>query len=403
ATPNGTGFLPSRYSNQGLKWEETRTDNIGINIGFLQDKFQVEADYYVKSTDNLLLINPLAWYMGSEGQGAVGAPMVNIGALKNKGWGITLNTTNINRNNFRWTSNLNLSHFKTTIERFYRETASVSRTSWWMDDWTQRSIVGASPWLFRGYVEEGIFKSIDEINNSAVPVDNNGNRLPVHETEGVWVGDVKFKDISGPDGKPDGIIDVHDETYIGNPWPKLFGGFTNNFSYKGFDLSVLITGTYGNDIYNYMGRVNTNPNNINLSRNLLIGAMDYARPVTNENAEVVLENPGTNVARLSNGPNGNYDKITDKWVEDGSFIRLKNITLSYQLPATLLKRQKLVQGARVSFSAQNIATLTRYKGFDPEVGAYIGRDANPANQAIGVDYGRYPLTPVYSFSLGVDF
>ena len=114
-------------------------------------------------------------------------------------------------------------------------------------------LLGHAPWLFRGYIEEGFFKSVDEINKSAVPVDNNGNRLPTNATTGVWVGDVKYKDING-----DGKIDVNDETYIGNPWPKLFGGFTNSFSYKGFDLSILITGTYGNDIYNYIAKVNSN-------------------------------------------------------------------------------------------------------------------------------------------------
>lgn len=402
ATPTGTGFLPSRYSNPGLQWEETKTNNIGLNLGFLKDRIQLEADYYVKNTDNLLMENPLPWYMGSNGQGAVAAPMVNIGSLENKGWGITLNTTNISTKNFKWTSNFNISHFKTKIKKFYSDAASIDRVSWWMESWTQRSSVGQAPWLFRGYIEEGLFQSVDEINNSAVPVDNNGNRLPTLETNGVWVGDVKYRDISGPDGVPDGKIDVNDQTDIGNPWPKLFGGFTNDFSYKGFDLSVLITSTYGNDVYNYMARVNSNPNNINLSRNLMVGAMDYARPVTNADGDVVLENPGTNVARINIGPNGNVSRFTDKWVEDGSFIRVKNVTLAYNLPRNLLSKQNLVRNMRIAFSAQNILTFTKYKGYDPEVGAYVGRDASAANQAIGIDFGRYPLTPIYTFTLGLD-
>lgn len=402
ATPTGTGFLVRRYSNPALKWEETRTNNIGINIGFLQNRFQIEADYYVKKTSNLLMSALLPWYMGSNGQGAIEAPVVNIGALKNKGWGITINTTNIDNKNFRWNSNLNLSHFKTTIEKFNSDNGFMERTSWWMDDWTQRSSLGNAPWLFRGYMEEGIFQSVAEIDNSAVPVDNNGNRLPTDETNGVWVGDVKYKDISGPDGVPDGKITIDDQTNIGNPWPKLFAGFTNNFSYKGFDLSLLITSTFGNDIYNYMSRVNTNPNNINLSRNLLTESMNYARPVT-VNGEVVLENPDTDVARISQGRNGNYTRITDKWVQDGSFVRLKNISLAYRLPVAFLAKQKLVKGARLSVNAQNLVTITKYKGFDPEVGAYVGRDAGANNQAIGLDFGRYPLTPIYTFSLGLDF
>lgn len=398
ATPAGTGFLPSVYANPELKWEETQTNNIGVNIGMLKNRISLEFDYYIKNTDNLIMSNPLPWYMGTNGTGAVGSPLVNLGSLQTKGWGFTLNTTNVSTTDFKWETNLNLSSFKTTIKKFNSENAFVDRTSWWLNDWTQRSAVGQEPWLFRGYIEEGLFQSTEEINKSAVPVDNQGDRLPVDQANGIWVGDVKYKDINS-----DGIIDVNDMTYIGNPWPKLFGGFTNSFSYKGFDLSILITGTFGNDIYNYLAAVNTNPNNINLSRNLLIHTMDYARPTTDKDGNPMLANPGTNVARISYGPNGNYTRPTSKWVEDGSFIRLKNISLSYNLPSSLLSRQKLVKGVRATLGAQNLATLTGYSGFDPEVGSYVGRDASASNQAIGLDFGRYPLTPIYTFSLGVNF
>ena len=322
--------------------------------------------------------------------------------MENKGWGFTLSAINIDRSGFKWTSNFNISSFKTKIKAFYSDAALLSRTSWWLADWTQRSVVGDAPWLFLGYIEEGLFTSVEEIENSALPVDNNGDELSI-DPASIWVGDVKFRDISGPAGVPDGIIDVNDQTFIGNPWPKLFAGFTNTFSYRGFDLSILIIGTYGNDIYNYMAKVNTNPNAINLSRNLLINAQNYARVSEDENGNPILSNPDTDVARISHGPNDNYERHTSKWVEDGSFLRIKNVTLTYNLPSSLLSKQKIVRAARVSFGAQNVATLTGYSGHDPEVGAYIGRDAGAGNQAIGLDYGRYPLTPVYSFSVGVDF
>jgi hypothetical protein len=131
--------------------------------------------------------------------------------------------------------------------------------------------------------------------------------------------------------------------------------------------------------------------------------MDYARPVADAQGKVYLENPGTDVARISYGPNGNYTRPTDKWVEDGSFVRLKSVSLSYGIPERLISKQKIVKGVRLTIAGQNLYTLTKYKGFDPEVGAYVGRDAGAGNQAIGLDFGRYPLTPVYTFNLNVNF
>lgn len=399
----GSGFLPGRYGNAALQWEETETKNIGVNIGLLKNRISLEFDYFVKNTDNLLMDNPLPIYMGTSGQGAVGNPRVNIGEMQTKGWGFTINTTNINKKDFKWESSLNLSAFNTEIKKFYSEAAVVDRTSTWYDNWsqswTQRAAVGMDPWLFRGYVAEGLFQSVDEINNSAVRVDNNGNRIPTDPT-GVWVGDVKYKDVNS-----DGIIDAADETYIGNPWPKLFGGFTNTFSYKGFDLSILLTGTFGNDIYNMIAMVNSKATRFYTSRNLMLDVMNYARLI-DKNGVIGIENSGTNVPRITGSqiPNdNNYNVISSKWVEDGSFVRVKNISLSYNLPSSLISKQKIVKGLRATVGVQNIATFTDYSGYDPEVGASVGANVNAQNQAIGLDYGRYPLTPIYTFTVGVNF
>lgn len=401
ATTWGTGFLPSTFTNSKLAWEQTKTNNFGLNLGLLKNRISIDADYYIKKTDNLILNASLPWYMGTNGSpGSIGAPLVNQGSLKTTGWNLTFNTTNISNKNFKWETNLNVSHFKTTVTALNSDNAFIERTSWWMNNWTQRSAIGYQPWLFRGYIVEGLFQSLDDIAKSARPVDNQGNKVPVDPSTGIWVGDVKYKDLNG-----DGKIDVNDMTNIGNPWPKFTAGFTNTFSFKGFDISILITGTYGNDIYNYIASASSNPNNINLSRNLLVTALDYAK-ITTSGGNPVLSNPGTNVARVSNDQianDNNYGKISTRYVEDGSYLRLKNVSLSYNIPTKVLGYTRVIKGLRATVGAQNIYTLTHYKGFDPEVGSYVGTGSSSANQAIGIDFGRYPLTPMYTATVSVNF
>lgn len=398
----GTSFRPSRYPNPNYGWEETLTNNFGINLGLFKNRIQLEADIYVKETDNLILINQLPWYMGTQGNGSIAAPTVNIGSLENKGWTVSLSTINVDKGSFKWESNINVSHFRTKLKSLTAASSQLDRINWWMNNWTQRSVVGEAPWLFYGYIEEGIFQSVEELEASALPVDNNNEEYAIAENS-IWVGDVKYKDING-----DGIITGEDQTFIGNPYPKLSGGFTNSFSYKGFDLSILITSSYGNDVYNYLRNENTNPNNINLGRNLFVDAFDYAKVVYDDDdinrENPYLANPETNVARVSGtGKNNNFQRHTSKFVEDGSYVRLKNVSLNYNLPASLIGKQNYIKGVRVGVSAQNLATITGYSGYDPEVGSYVGPNADVNNAAIGVDYGRYPITPIYSFNVGIDF
>ncbi|MFD3003674.1 SusC/RagA family TonB-linked outer membrane protein [Pontibacter toksunensis] len=398
-TPWGTGFRLGTYGNPSLQWEETFTKNLGFNLSLFSNRVQFEGDFYIKETDNLLMQNPLPDYMGTASEGSIGAPTVNIGSLRNRGYAFSLNTVNIDNNDFTWNTNLNFSHFKTEVTEFYSDAAIIDRVSWWLSDWTQRAVVGQAPWLFRGYIQEGIFQSLDEIENSAVPTKGDGSRLDIDEASGVWVGDVKFKDLNG-----DGVITQADQTFIGNPWPKLTFGFTNTFTWKGFDATLLLTGSYGNDVYNYVRFINTNPNNINLGRNMLAETFNYARVAYDDAGQPYLENPETNIPRIS-GQNANNNGVrhTSAYVEDGSFIRIKNLQIGYNIPQSLLSKQGIVQGARLSFGVQNLATFTKYKGMDPEVGAYVGRDVSATTQSIGLDFGRYPLTRMYTVSVGIDF
>ncbi|MGV3639402.1 MAG: SusC/RagA family TonB-linked outer membrane protein [Adhaeribacter sp.] len=396
----GNGFLPANYPNEDYQWEETKTNNVGINLGFLENRFQIEADYYVKTTDNLIIESSLPWSMGTTGSGSITAPTVNVGALQNKGWSFSVNSSNINAGSFKWETNLNISHFKPKITKLYTEKSSIARNapSWYMaPQWSQRSEVGSTPWYFYGYIEEGIFETVEEVQNSARPADSNGQPLPVNAGN-IWIGDVKYRDLND-----DGIITAADQTNIGSPWPNFFGGLTNSFSYKGIDLSVLLTGTFGNDVYNYVRMRNSNANNINLGRNMFKETLNYARVGVDAEGNPVLENPGTIIPRMTGAVNNNYGRHTTKYVEDGSFVRVKNISVSYNLPTSLIARQKFVKGARLGISGQNLYTFTKYTGYDPEVGTYVGPNMGNGNSPIGVDTGRYPLTSIYSFNIGIDF
>jgi len=262
--------------------------------------------------------------------------------------------------------------------------------------------IGQAPWQFWGYIQEGYYKSEEDVNNSARPVDNTGAPYPANadESKGIWVGDVKYKDING-----DGIIDTKDQTTIGNPWPKCSGGFTNTFTYKDFDLNVVLTYSYGNQILNYQQWLAAQPHNFWISQNVLQAVTNYAQIGTDANGNAYLLNPNAFIPRLGmNGDvNGNWNRMTNKWVEDGSYLRLKNVSLTYTVPKNLIDRQKFIKGVKLTISAQNLLTWTKYSGYDPEVGAFVGSGVyGVGNQTIGIDYNHYPLTPMYSFSVNVN-
>jgi TonB-linked SusC/RagA family outer membrane protein len=400
ATPWGTGFYLGRYPNPDLQWEETMTNNIGFNLALFKNRIQLEGDFYVKKTSNLLMPGSVPEYLGATGQGAIAPPIVNAGELENRGYGFTLNTINYDKGGFSWSTNFNITAYKTKLVDLYAETPFIDRVPWYGNFGlvTQRAEVGQEPWLMRGYVYDGIFQTLEEVESSARPVAADGSLLPVG-VDNIYVGDIKYKDLN-----EDGKIDAQDITTIGNPWPDFTFGFTNNLSYKGFDLMVFLTGSQGNDIMNYLRFQNTLPGNINLGRNLLLETYDYARVAHDDNGNPYLENPGTSVPRLSaNDANGHANRMSSKYVEDGSYIRIKNIVLGYNLPQSIISKQSFVRNIRLSAGVQNLATFTDYSGYDPEVGAYVGAEVQANVQTFGVDFGRYPITPIYTFSLNVDF
>jgi TonB-linked SusC/RagA family outer membrane protein len=393
----GTGYKIDNFSNSDLQWEETKSYNYGIDISLFNNRIEFIFDKYHKNIDNLLMQLPLAAYMGTTGQeqdGVIAAPWVNIGEMENKGFGITLRTVNIEKP-FTWRSGITFSWDRNKLTKLYTNSSKIDLTSSSLGGFMQRAEVGQPLWQYYIYKHQGLFKSLNEIRGHA----KQNTTGAIDKNTGTWVGDVKFEDYT-----PDGVIDENDRQYMGSPFPKFTGGFTNTFGYKNFELYVLVNYCYGNKIYNYV-RYRNESLTSGPGWNHFKVAANFARVSTDANGEPYLENPGTNIQRITgdSDPNGN-DRSSDFFLEDGSYIRVKNIQLSYTVPKSLFNKMHIsnaIQGARFSFNVQNAFTFTKYKGYDPEVGKFY--DSSTNYTFTGVDAGRYPQTRVYTLNVQLEF
>ena len=400
-TPWGTGVLTGNTANPDLTWETTHSYNVGIDLGLFQNRIEVIADVYYKKTKNLLLQLPLPAYLGSSGQGAASNPWGNVGSLENKGIELTVNTTNITNKDFQWTSNLvfslnrnkvlELDTDNSSIEKSYQPSSAsyiVTKTT-----------VGQPIGQFWGYKVIGRFdeptdfyyKDADgNVKQVAIP---EGNTIAKNST---WIGDYIYEDRNG-----DGVINNEDCTYIGNPEPKFTYGIGNTFSYKGFDLTIFFSGSYGNKALNLTRyRIEDPRSNGNILKSSLnyaqIGLIDPNGPDDDyRNLHVVNGSATTLPALQESDANNNFTRISDMLVEDASYIRLQNISIGYTFPKKWINKIFL-NNARIYANIQNVYTWSKYKGLDPEVGAIYG-DA----LMTGVDYGRYPSPRIYTFGLNI--
>lgn len=402
-TPWGVGVLTGNTANPDLTWETTSSYNIGLDLGLLQNRIEFIADVYYKKTDNLLLQLPLPSFLGSGGHGAANNPWGNVGSIENKGIELTLNTTNIVTRDFQWTSNVVFSLNRNKVKSL--DTASSSIEKSYQPSSTNyivtKTVVGEPIGQFWGYKVIGRFDKPEDfyyhdaagnIQQVAIP---SGNTISQSST---WIGDYIYEDING-----DGVIDSSDCTFIGNPEPKFTWGFGNTFTWKGIDLNIFFSGSYGNDALNLTRmRIEDPRQNSNILRSSLnyakVDVIDPNLPADDfRNLHVVNPGSTTMPALQRTDANANYTRVSDLLVEDASYIRLQNISIGYTFPRNWMRKIYL-QNLRVYFSAQNVYTWSKYKGLDPEVGAMYG-DA----LMTGVDYGRYPSPRIYTFGLNVSF
>lgn len=402
-TPWGVGVLTGNTANPELTWETTSSYNIGIDLGLLQNRIELIADVYYKKTDNLLLQLPLPSFLGSGGHGAANNPWGNVGSIENKGLEITLNTTNIVTRDFQWTSNVVFSLNRNKVKELDTANSSIEKS--YQPSSTNyivtKTVVGEPVGQFWGYKVIGRFDKPEDFYYH----DAQGNLQPVALPKGntisqssTWIGDYIYEDING-----DGVIDSNDCTFIGNPEPKFTWGFGNTLTWKGFDLNIFFSGSYGNDALNLTRmRIEDPRQNSNILRSSLnyakVDLIDPTLPA-DDYRNLYVTNPGatTMPALQRTDANANYTRVSDLLIEDASYIRLQNISVGYTFPRNWMRKIYL-ENLRIYFSAQNVHTWTKYKGLDPEVGAMYG-DA----LMTGVDYGRYPSPRIYTFGLNVSF
>ena len=414
----GLGYRPSNIPNPAIQWESQEQWNIGLDLGFFQDRLNLIVDAYLKRSNDMLMSMQLPSYMGTQGNGSsvLSAPKGNYGSIENKGIEITIDAHPF-VGEFVWDTNFQISFNKNKLLSLSgTQNASLVGYGQW-NDVVCVSTIGESLYNFYGYEVVGVYESIEDLENSPRPAAYPSDGV-FNKANTVWIGDLKYKDQptidTDGDGIPDqgdGVIDENDRTNLGSPLPLFTFGWTNSFSYKNFDLSIFLNGSYGNKVMNYNSIVLTHMNSP--WTNQLNSVNDRAQLVPVDPGKVYedgsmwyddvtnvrVANPGTKTPRATiNDPNDN-DRISSRYIEDGSYLRIKNITLGYTFPKKLLSKAK-IENLRIYCNIQNLYTFTKYSGYDPEIGAST-QDAT--GLTYGIDNGRYPSPTTYSIGLNITF
>lgn len=369
-----TVLTPKQLKNANLKWEGASSVNLGVDLGFFDNRLNVTADFFIKDTKDLLLAQSLAHVTGFDSQ------MQNIGKIQNKGIELSFNSTNIQTRNFTWQTNFNISFIKNTLKGLASGVESMYARSGFDSNFTAYdyiATVGQSLGLIYGYEFDGIYQSSDFYTTP-------DNQLILKEgiTNNARYGTVKPGVVKYKDQDGDDIITTNDRTVIGNAMPKWYGGITNTFNYKGIDFSFMFQFNYGNDIYNATRLYATQSRSGR--RNMLAEVADRWSPTNASNK--VPSQDGYIV-----------NDVYSRFIEDGSFLRLKNITLGYTLPHKWTRKFHASK-LRIYATGQNLFCISGYSGYDPEVNSASSNPMTP-----GLDWGAYPKSRVFTFGIDLQF
>lgn len=364
------GSIVTSPGNTGLKWETTAQTDIGLDLSLFKQKLNVAVDLYRKNTSDLLLNANLPPSFGFS------TALMNIGKVRNEGLEITIDNTNISNKNFNWTTAFNISFNRNKVLELARNEESLVSIISYSNSYIAR--LGQPMGMLYGYVYEGTYKydDFDLMPNGSYVLKAH---LPDNGTArtGIRPGDIRFRDMNG-----DGKINDDDATVIGSGIPKHYGGLTNRFQYKNFDLNIFFSWKYGNDIF-FADKATFLRGRNELNNNRFA---EYANRWT-------PQNPTSDIPRVGGWGAGDYSTFE---VEDGSFLRLSTLQLGYNLPSSLTKKLSLKK-ARIYVSGQNLWIWTNYSGYDPEV--------STKNTALtpGYDSSAYPKSRLYSLGVNISF
>jgi TonB-linked SusC/RagA family outer membrane protein len=423
----GQSYRPTGLPNESIQWETQEQIDLGLDLGFFNNRLNLIVDWYRKESKDMLMKMQLPSYLGTQGNGssALSAPYGNYGTMRNTGLEIELKATPVQTKEFSWDTDLQFSFNRNKLVALQGTTSAAIIGYGQWSDVVAVSSVGRPMYDFYGYDVVGVYKDFDDILNSPVNTlypqscikvtDDEGNVVDwKHQTDPtqysknntVWPGDLKFRDVNN-----DGKIDESDKTNIGSPLPKFTFGFTNTFNYKNFDLSIFINGSVGNKVMNYTSinltsMTSTWNNQIQekIADRARLAAIDPAKVYAdgtvwyNDITNVYVTNPETQTPRVAIGNSYNQN-ISSRYIEDGSYVRLKNISLGYTFPKSITSKLYL-ENLRLYCNLQNVLTLTKYDGYDPEIGAST-TDAN--GYVFGLDNGRYPSPFTCTFGVNLSF
>ena len=354
-----SGYYPSNMANASLRWETTEQYNAGLDVSFFDSRIKFTGDWYLKNTRDLLLQAELPASSGYS------AAMLNVGSMKNEGVEFTLDLVPVQNKNFTWSLNFNIAMNRNTVTALTEGQYSLLSPVLWEKNFNTQypyiTQVGKPSGLMYGYIYEGTYKEEDfdgKFLKDGVPYLSNIGQDKIKR------GDPRYKDIND-----DGVIDDNDRTVIGCGQPLHTGGFGNTFTFHGFDVNIFFSWSYGNDILNANRLIFENGNKSGL--NLFTSYKDHW----------TTQNSDSDIPRIA--ANGMYE-YSSRVIEDGSFLRLKTLSVGYTFPRSVLRKLHF-DTMRVYLSADNLFTLTRYSGPDPEVSTQKNKVLTP-----GFDWSAYP-------------